>query len=263
MLVVRSKSLYLLAAIVSAGTLGLGTALSLCAQDAPVQPTLLVDIDHRAGLDLDGDWHTILDPYQTGLYTFHHEIKKDGFFLDREPPASGSGLVEYSFAKSPTLKVPGDWNTQRDSLYDYEGLLWYQRDFDYTPKPQTRVFFHIGAANYRAKLFVNGQHICDHEGGFTPFDCDVTKVVHSGRNFTVIAVDNTRIEDGVPTLNTDWWNYGGLTRDVSLVTVPATFIDDYDLHLDRADRKTVEGYVHVVDAAAGEKVQVRIPELNA
>ena len=75
-------------------------------------------------------------------------------------------------------------------------------------------------------------------------------------------MDNTRIADGVPTLQTDWWNYGGLTRDVSVVTVPDSFVDDYDLHLSRADRKTIEGYVHVVDATPGAKVEVRIPELK-
>jgi beta-glucuronidase len=230
--------------------------------DALAQPTLLVDIDHRAAVDLDGDWHYIVDPYQTGLYSFHHEIKKNGFFQDLEAPATPNGLVEYDFAKSPTLKVPGDWNTQQKSLYYYEGMLWYQRDFDYTPKPGTRAFFHIGAANYRSNLFVNGKHICDHEGGFTPFDCEVTSVLHPGRNFAVIAVDNTRIADGVPTLQTDWWNYGGLTRDVSVVTVPDSFVDDYDLHLSRADHQTIEGYVHVVDAAPGTQVHVRIPELK-
>jgi beta-glucuronidase len=232
------------------------------ANDALAQPTLLVDIDHRTAIDLDGDWYYIVDPYQTGLYTFHHEIKKNGFFEDLEAPATPNGRVEYDFAKSPTLKVPGDWNTQRKSLYYYEGMLWYQRDFDYTPKPGTRAFFHIGAANYRSNLFVNGKHICDHEGGFTPFDCEVTSVLHPGRNFAVIAVDNTRIADGVPTLQTDWWNYGGLTRDVSVVTVPDSFVDDYDLHLSRADHKTIEGYVHVLDAAPGTQVRVRIPELK-
>ena len=63
-----------------------------------------------------------------------------------------------------------------------------------------------------------------------------------GKNFVVIAVDNTRLADGVPTLNTDWWNYGGFTRDVSLVDVPAKYIDDYDLHLNR-DRTAIEGSV--------------------
>ncbi len=155
---------------------------SAIAQERPTavtQPTLLVNIDHRATLDLGGDWHYLVDPYQTGLYNFHHEIKKEGFFLALEAPTTPNGLLEYDFAKSPTLKVPGDWNTQQRSLYYYEGMLWYQRDFDYTPKAGNRAFFHIGAANYRSSVFVNGKHICDHEGGFTPFDCEVTGVLHS------------------------------------------------------------------------------------
>ncbi|HWZ51109.1 MAG TPA: glycoside hydrolase family 2 TIM barrel-domain containing protein, partial [Granulicella sp.] len=258
---------FLATLLLSAFTLLSSSATPAGAQASPstgalTQPTLLVDIDHRSALPLDGDWHYIVDPYQGGIYDFHHHIKPHGIFENLEAPATPNGLVEYDFAKSPTIKVPGDWNTQQKSLYYYEGLLWYQRNFDYTPKPGTRAFFHIGAANYRSNLFVNGKHICDHEGGFTPFDCEITAVLHPGRNFAVIAVDNTRIADGVPTLQTDWWNYGGLTRDVSVVTVPTSFVDDYELHLSRADHKTIEGYVHLVDAAPGAKVQVRIPELN-
>jgi len=240
------------------------TLFALSAAIAPAQsaPTLLVDIDHRAAASLDGDWHYIVDPYASGLYSFHREIKPNGYFQDLDTNSAGNGPVEYNFNKSPTLKVPGDWNTQTPRLYYYEGPLWYERKFEAAPKPGTRTFFHIGAANYRAKLWVNGQHICDHEGGFTPFDCEVTAVLKPGQNSAVINVDNTRIEDGVPTLNTDWWNYGGLTRDLSLVTVPETFIDDFDLHLSRKDHKTIEGYAHLEGAAAGATVHLAIPELS-
>ncbi len=236
-------------------------ATSICKAQTLSQPTVLVDLDHREAVSLDGDWHFIVDPYFGGLYSFHREIKKNGYFMDADSNAATGQPIEYDFAKSPTIKVPGDWNIQRDSLFYYEGPLWYERKFEATPKPGRRAFFHIGAANYRAKLWVNGQHICDHEGGFTPFDCEVTSALKTGQNSAVINVDNTRLDDGVPTLNTDWWNYGGLTRDVSLVTTPDAFIDDYDLHLSRADHKTIEGYVHV-DHAAGAKVHVSIPELK-
>jgi beta-glucuronidase len=90
-------------------------------------------------------------------------------------------------------------------------VLWYQRDFTYQPKPEMRTFLHIGAANYRSYIWVNQKRICDHEGGFTPFDCEVTAALHSGSNFVVIAVDSTRLSDGIPGLDTDWYNYGGLT----------------------------------------------------
>ena len=87
--------------------------------------------------------------------------------------------------------------------------------------------------------------------------------MHDGKNFVVLSVDNTRLADGVPTLQTDWWNYGGLTRDVSLINLPTQFIDDYDLHLSRTDHSLIEGYVHVEGAAPGTSVTVTIPELHA
>jgi beta-glucuronidase len=223
--------------------------------------TVLADVDHRQNISLNGDWHIIVDPNSDGMYTFHREFREDGYFLNEHPDASTNQLVEYDFSKSPTLKVPGDWNSQGDLFHNYEGLIWYQRDFNFQPRGHERTFFHIGAANYKAFLWVNGSKVCAHEGGFTSFDCEVTALLHPGKNFAVIAVDDTRQADGVPTLNTDWFNYGGLTRDVSLVDVPDSFIDDYDLHLNR-DRTFVEGWVHVQNASHGARVTVSIPELH-
>ncbi|HEU5340015.1 glycoside hydrolase family 2 protein [Edaphobacter sp.] len=226
--------------------------------------TLLVDIDHRPATSLDGEWHTLVDPYGNGIYDFHHHVKARGYFMDAKPQPGD----EYDFSTSPTLKVPGDWNTQRPNLFYYEGPIWYEKDFEHTSKPNTRTFIHFGAANYRSYVWVNTNKVCEHEGGFTPFDCDITGVVRDGHNFVVVVVDNSRIPDGVPTLQTDWWNYGGLHRDVSVVDVPEQFIDDYDLHLVRtadeaSTNRTVEGYVHVEGAAAGTAVTVSIPELHA
>jgi beta-glucuronidase len=229
---------------------------------AQTNTTLLVDVDHRATTSLDGDWHAIVDPYSTGLYTFHQELRKDGFFMNAPFNPDGDPH-DYNFATAPTLRVPGDWNTQRPDLFFYEGVVWYQKDFEHTAQPGTRTFLHIGAANYRTFVWVNTKKVCEHEGGFTPFDCEVTTAVHDGKNFVVLSVDNTRLADGVPTLQTDWWNYGGLTRDVSLVDLPTQFIDDYDLHLSRTDHNLIEGYVHVENAAANTTVTITIPELHA
>jgi len=225
------------------------------AAPAPVSaPIVITGADRRPATSLDGDWSTIVDPYSSGYF---------GFFRNQKAQPGDTRPTEYDFSKSPTLKVPGDWNTQRESLLYYEGPIWYERDFNYQPKEHTRIFLHIGAANYRSLFWVNGQKVCEHEGGFTSFNCDVTAAIHPGANFVVAAVDNTRHEDGVPTLRTDWWNYGGLTRSVSLIEVPEAFIDQYDLHLSRGEGNVIEGWVHVEGGQPGAKVEVEIPELAA
>ena len=228
--------------------------------------TLLVGIDRRPTTSLDGDWHYLVDQAPApALYTRAGAINDRGYALNTHPNLFGRHNDEYDFATAPTLKVPGDWNTQVPQLFNYEGVLWYERDFDAQPRPGTRTFLHIGAANYRSHVWVNQKRVCDHEGGFTPFDCEVTSVLHPGSNFVVIAVDATRLLDGIPSVGYDWFNYGGLTRDVSLVTVPSAFIDDYDIHLAHGPawqpgNTNLDGYVHVLDAPAGTPVQVDIPE---
>jgi beta-glucuronidase len=223
--------------------------------------TLIVDVDHRPATSLDGNWHYLVDPTGRSLYTPDGAVRDNGYALNEHPTLVGERKgQEYDFARASTLKVPGDWNTQDPTLFRYEGVLWYQRDFTFEPKPDMRTFLHIGAANYRSYVWVNQKRICDHEGGFTPFDCEVTAALHPGNNFVVIAVDSTRLVDGIPSLITDWYNYGGLTRDVSLVDVPKAFVDDFDIHLKPGTTNEIAGYVHVLDAAEGMPVTLRVPE---
>ncbi len=261
-----------------AACLALIAATAAWAAPAPI---VLTGADRRPAISLNGDWGTIVDPYFSGLFSFHHQEKANGWFLNQKAKPGDPFPTEYDFSKAPTLKVPGDWNTQRESLFYYEGPIWYEHDFTYQPKAHTRLFLHVGAANYRSWFWVNGQKVCEHEGGFTSFNCEVTAVVHAGANFVLAAVDNTRHEDGVPTLETDWWNYGGLHRSISLIEVPEAFIDQYDVHLSRTQETTItphgndfgvigslqlahiEGWVHVIGGHIGDKVEVQIPELKS
>jgi beta-glucuronidase len=230
---------------------------------AQQNPVVLTGADMRAAQSLNGPWHVIPDPYQTGLYDFHkHELAK-GWFANEKAKPGDTGPIDYDFSKAETLEVPGDWNTQKPEFFWYEGLMWYEKDFDFTPKPSTNTFLHIGAANYKSIFWVNGQKVCEHEGGFTAFNCDITKALHAGSNFVIAVVDNTRHEDGVPTTQTDWFNYGGLTREVSLITVPQTYIAEYDLHLSRTDPDTIEGWVNITGANPELILSVEIPELQS
>ena len=149
------------------------------------------------------------------------EISKTGYFLDKEYNDK-TRLQEYDFSLEKSLHVPGDWNTQRPELYYYEGTIWYRKRFDWTNEIDKRQFIYFGAINYDAKVYLNGELIGEHQGGFTPFNIEVTGRLKN-TNSLVVKVDNKRKPEAVPTVNADWWNFGGITRQVSLVSVPTVF----------------------------------------
>ena len=80
-------------------------------------------------------------------------------------------------------------------------------------------------------------------GGFTSFQFEATNLLIDGNNFIVIKINNIRHKESVPTDNFDWWNYGGITRDVMLAEMPGTFINDYKMQFAKDDPKTIRVYI--------------------
>src|SRR6266487_4248725 len=153
------------------------------------QTDLIANTDGRKTIRLDGQWRTIIDPYETGYYDYRYRPSANGYFKDAKPK-SKSDLIEYDFDTSESLAVPGDWNTQAERLLFYEGTIWYKKSFDYQRKENTRLFVYFGAANYIADVYLNGEKLGRHEGGFTPFNFEITKLVREKDNFLVVKVDN-------------------------------------------------------------------------
>lgn len=221
-----------------------------CAFAAPAPSTLIANVANRATVSLDGAWRVIVDPFDNGKDRFFHDAK----------PKDKSDLVEYSFDASPVMNVPGDWNTQRDALMFYEGPVWYRRMFNYHKRDAIRTFVYFGAVNYKATVYLNGEKLGEHEGGFTPFNFECTSLLREGENSLVVEVNNARHADAVPGIKYDWWNYGGITRDVSLIEVPETFIQDYWVQLAKGSQDEVSGSVQLNGAQAAQKITVSIPE---
>jgi beta-glucuronidase len=218
---------------------------------APAPSTLIANVPSRTTVNLNGAWQAIVDPFDNG--------KARGFFRN-EKPQSKSDLVEYSFDASPLLNVPGDWNTQREQLMFYEGPVWYRREFRYQKQANTRVFVYLGAANYQTTVYLNGEKLGEHEGGFTAFNFEATSLLRDGENFLIVEVINVRRPDAVPALKFDWWNYGGITSDVLLVEVPGTFIQDYWVQLARGSQNEILGWVQLTGAQSAQKITLDIPE---
>jgi beta-glucuronidase len=229
----------------------------LKAQSSAQQTSLIANPFGRQTMSLNGNWQIIIDPYETGYYDYRYLPRSDGYFKN-EKPANPSALIEYDFDSSQHLNVPGDWNSQDEKLLFYEGTIWYKKSFNYQKKAGSRLFVYFGGANYLTDVYLNGEKLGRHEGGFTPFNFEITKLVREKDNFLIVKVDNKRRRDAVPTLNTDWWNYGGLTREVSLVEVPETFIQDYFLQLRKGTNDEIAGWIKLNGANGSQTVSIEI-----
>lgn len=241
-------------------------SISVNAQEQ-YQHKLIQNFKEREVLSLNGRWNYIIDPYEMGYYDYRYEpfdqseSGRGGFYDDRNQKHK-SELIEYNFDVAPTLNVPSDWNSQNEKLEFYEGTIWYRKKFDFKPERDQRYFVYFGAVNYEAHVYLNGKKLGMHKGGFTPFQFEVTDGLKDGENVVVVKADNKRKPSEVPTVNTDWWNYGGMTRDVALLALPETYVADYKIQLAKGNKNLIEGYVQIEGASEAQNVKISIPELR-
>jgi beta-glucuronidase len=230
---------------------------------------LISNVPNRAVTSLNGVWNYIVDPYETGFYSFHHDQydkqtkPSNAAFFNNYHAVNKQELVEYDFDKSEKITIPSDWNSQIPELKYYEGNVWFKKSFDYDLKDKKRLFVYFGAINYKSDIYLNGKKLGTHEGGFTPFNFEITSVVKPKDNYLVVKVDNTRHKEDVPTTNTDWWNYGGITRDVTLIEENEAFIEDYNIQLKKGNSALISGFIKVNNFTSEQnQVTISIPELK-
>ena len=221
----------------------------------------LVNVLGRQITSLNGEWNYIVDVQEEGYYDYRMNPTRWGFFRNAKP-GKPEDLIEYDFDAAPTMKIPGDWNTQDDRLFFYEGTVWLKRSFQFEKKENRRTLLYFGAVNYDTHVYVNGRKVGHHEGGFTPFNFDITDELVNGENFVIVKVDNKRHAEDVPTQIFDWWNYGGITRDVLLVDVAPLYIENYSLQLLSLEGRRLGFSVKLNKAVGGQNVTLSIPELK-
>lgn len=109
----------------------------------------------------------------------------------------------------------------------YRGPAWYRLALDHAPKPGQRYFLQFDGAALKADVYLDGQKLGTHEGGYAAFRYDATEALKAGRNVLAVRVDNARNTRFAP-LNGDFNVFGGLYRAVKLV-------ETSDVHVDLSD----------------------------
>ena len=230
---------------------------------------LIQNVQAYEALSLNGEWNYITDVQEEGYYDYRMNPTRWGFFQNAKPQRP-EDLIEYDFDKSPTMRIPGDWNTQDERLFFYEGTVWFKKSFHLPSSvfnlQSDKALLYFCAVNYDCHVYVNSRHVGHHIGGFTPFNYDVTDLLKEGENVVIVKVDNKRHAEDVPTQIFDWWNYGGITRDVRLVKVQPVYLEDYSLQLTEADIKDKNRKISFTaklnKSEAGHNITVSIPELK-
>lgn len=150
---------------------------------------LFVSHEKRSVTDLGGAWKFTLDPEKKGI--------ENGW--------------QNGLPTGETIIVPSVWNTELRNLM-YEGWGWYEKKF----KTQGgTLYFEFEAVMTEATVWLDGKEIKKHYGAFTPFEIIVNDVM-AGEHTLVVLADSTIDKNSFPQRYTDWFNYGGIARDVSV-----------------------------------------------
>lgn len=192
-------------------------------QETASAETMIYD-RFRKKESLNGEWHYAVDQYDTCVSQKWYEEN----YYDE-----GGNLlpIDYSFDEWDTMYLPCCWNTFDKMFMLYEGSMIFTRKFFFSKQNEDeRVFLKIGAVNYICRVYLNKKYVGMHKGGSTPFYFDITDFLeHSNR--ILIQADSTRRNEQVPPAVTDWFNYGGIYRDIEIIRVPKIHIKNFGIAL--------------------------------
>jgi beta-glucuronidase len=194
-------------------------------------------------ISMNGEWSFALDPLARG------EIM--GW---DQPWKYNEKDSTFSPEKFDKVTVPHCWST--DIRYNFVGKAWYRKAFKLAEDAKDKlVRMRFEAVFYKCRIFINGKLAAFHVGGYTPFTVNITKhIKYNQLNFVAVEVDNSWTELTVPGARMGdipsaqffpWYEFGGITRDVSLLVTDKTYINNQKIEA-TPDLKTGTAHVKVI-----------------
>jgi len=151
------------------------------------------------------------------------------------------------------VSVPHTWNAidGANGFDFYKGACWYRKEFTVDHLAQgNKMFVEFNGSNSITDVYVNGQHMGQHRGGYSAFRFDITNVVEFGaKNILAVKVDNTVVDDVYPQM-ADFTFYGGIYRDVNIVIAN-------NVHFDLMDYGS-KGIYLIQEEVSQEKAQLTV-----
>jgi beta-glucuronidase len=236
-------------------------AYSFFEREAPNYPApdnLIGWIDARRITSLNGEWSYIVDPMNNGL----PESSFFGGFPKNKTQKTGMELIEYNFETAAKIQIPGAWNAIDKKLFFYRGPVWLYKKFNYQRKKEAITHLYIEGSNFTTKIFINGSIVGEFEGGYVPFNFDISKYLKDGENILLVQTDNTLNQSSVPTQKTDWWPWGGIVGDVYILETPKKFIQNAYLQLNPEKFSEALFNVEMNQKLSGQRIVLEIPELQ-
>lgn len=162
-------------------------------------PRIFIDKTKRISTCLDGMWF---------------------FKTDEQNWGENSGWFK-GFNDGAQIAVPSVWNSEF-GLAEYKGLVWYSKQFYFGGGN-----LHLGfeAVMTYARVWLDGEYLGDHYGGFSQFDFYLNNIAKGEHNVT-LCVDNSFDEDSIPQKKVDWYHYGGIIRSVYAEKVEGAIITE-------------------------------------
>ncbi len=113
----------------------------------------------------------------------------DGDWVFVPDPRANLQVADLARANGIPVRVPSSWQAAFVDRRDYAGVAWYWRNVVIEPPAAGQLLFvRFGAVDYRADVYINGQKVATHDGGYLPFEFDITALVHAGENQIAVRV---------------------------------------------------------------------------
>lgn len=188
-------------------------------------------------------------------------INQDWQYLENDivDPAKASQATGWE-----EINLPHTWNATdaTDLAPGYRrSASWYRKQLPVALNPDKRYFLYFEGSNMVTEVYLNGRRVGEHTGGYVGFEIELTALVEDGLNDLLIRVSNEYNKQLIPSNQSDFFLFGGITRDLWLKTVDNTFISDMNIETPSVSRKSGEARVVVEvngPVAKNHKIQLSV-----